>query len=249
MGALAASRARRFLGGSALGARSLATLLLFGGVFAGTAPAWYYNHRIAHDPVSFPRMAGSTSGWATIPARRATRKFPRGCGPSQEGLLRDSIKWAEDAAGHPLPRSEVSRFWSAKANAYIREHPGEWLHLVAVKVRNFWNAFQYDDISVITLFQERGVVLPGLSFGLVAAGGLAGLLLGRLAQSLRRAGSRAAVLLHMGALLSVFITERYRLAAAPGLIVLSVYVGWRLWRVLAKGALAGCRGDRRLAGR
>jgi tetratricopeptide (TPR) repeat protein len=115
--------------------------------------------------------------------------------------------------------------------------------LLGTKVRNFWNGFQYDDISVITLLRERGVTLPGPGFGFVAGLGLAGLLVG-LRRNVPVRWVAAAVVLHMCALLSVFITERYRLAAAPGLIILSVYALWRLWgallerRWLAAGGLA-----------
>jgi predicted Zn-dependent protease len=42
----------------------------------------------------------------------------------------------------------------------------------------------------------------------------------------------AAVLLQMLALMPVFITERYRMAAAPGLIILGAYALCRLWQTL-----------------
>jgi tetratricopeptide (TPR) repeat protein len=84
---------------------------------------------------------------------------------------------------------------------------------------------------VITLFRERGVTLPGPRFGFVAALGLAGMLAG-VWRNVPARWVAAAVVLHMGALLSVFITERYRLAAAPGLIILGTYVLWRLYEAL-----------------
>ena len=37
----------------------------------------------------------------------------------QEGMLKDSITMAEVAAGHPLTRADVSKFWSAKASAFM----------------------------------------------------------------------------------------------------------------------------------
>ena len=60
--------------------------------------------------------------------------------------------------------------------------------------------------AVITLLRERGVTLPGPRFGLVAALGLAGLLTG-LWRNVPARWVAAAVLLHMAALLSVFITD------------------------------------------
>ena len=37
------------------------------------------------------------------------------------------------------------------------------------KFTNFWNAFQYDDISIISLLRSQGVLPPGIRFGVVAA--------------------------------------------------------------------------------
>ena len=75
-------------------------------------------------------------------------------------------------------------------------------------------------------------MLPGLSFGVIAAFGLPGMLLA----SWRFARSRwaaAAVLMHMCALLPVFVTERYRLCAVPGLVVFAGFVVWEIWRTLS----------------
>ncbi len=209
----------------------LAAALLLAGVAVGTSPAWIHNYFVAHDPVLLSAHGGLNFWMGNNPVANGYPKIPSGLRPGQEGLLKDSITRAEEAAGHPLKRTEVSRYWSEQANAYIREHPVDEARLLGTKIRNFWNAFQYDDISVITLFKERGVTLPGLRFGAVAALGLAGLLVG-IWRNVPARWVAAAVVLHMGALLSVFITERYRLAAVPGLIILGTYVIWRLCRAV-----------------
>ena len=121
------------------------------------------------------------------PVANGYPKFPPGLHAGQEAMLQDSITTAEKAAGRPLKRSEVSKFWSAKASAWIHEHPAAWLRLVGVKIRNFWNAFQDDDISVITALRDQGIIFPGISFGLVAALGLPGLLIA-CCEDPRRAG-------------------------------------------------------------
>ncbi|HEV7403422.1 MAG TPA: tetratricopeptide repeat protein [Chthoniobacteraceae bacterium] len=213
----------------------LGAALLLAGVGVGTSPAWIHNYFVAQDPVLLSAHGGLNFWMGNNPVANGYPKIPSGLRPGQEGLLKDSITRAEEAAGHPLKRTEVSRYWSEQANAYIREHPGDEVRLLGTKIRNFWNAFQYDDISVITLFKERGVTLPGPRFGFVAALGLAGLLIG-VWRNVPARWVAAAVVLHMGALLSVFITERYRLAAAPGLIILGAYVIWRLC-----GAVCGRR--------
>src|SRR6202007_2429352 len=87
----------------------------------------------------------------------------------QRAMLEDSITTAEKAAGRSLKRSEVSAYWSEKARSYIKNNLGAWLKLVLVKACNFWNAFQYDDLSIISILREQNIILPGLRFGLVAA--------------------------------------------------------------------------------
>ena len=144
-------------------------------------------------------------------------------------MLLDSIAQAESAAGHPLKRSEVSAYWSAKAAAYIKANFASWLKLIATKAGNFWNAFQYDDLSIITILSEKGIVLPGLRFGLIAALAIPGLLIAAIRFPLSRWVSFA-VLLHMVSLLPVFVTERYRLAAVPGLLLGASFGLWELGR-------------------
>ncbi len=147
-------------------------------------------------------------------------------------MLKDSINVAEKTAGHPLKRSQISAFWSAKAKDYIRRHFSEWLRLLGVKVKNFWNSFQYDDLSMITALREHHVVFPALRFGLVAALAIPGLLIAWIRFPLSRWIS-AAVLLQMIALLPVFITERYRLAAVPGLLLFAAFGLSILWEACA----------------
>ena len=97
---------------------------------------------------------------------------------------------------------------------------------------NFWNSFQYDDISVITSLREQGITLPGIRFGVVAAFALAGMVLA-LPRFPAARWVLAAVVLHILSLLSVFITERYRLAAVPGLLLFAAFAVWQLWKTLA----------------
>ena len=212
----------------------IAVAMLFAGVFAGTSPAWLHNYFIAKDPVLLSAHGGLNFWMGNNPDATGYPKIPEGLSAGQEGLLRDSITRAEEAAGHKLKRSEVSKFWSGKADAWVRQNRGAWFALMGVKLRNFWNAFQYDDLSEIKLLRDEGVLTPGLSFGLVAALGLPGMLIA--AWRLPRARwVAAAVLLHMCALLPVFVTERYRLCAVPGLMIFAAFTVVEIWRALAGG--------------
>lgn len=213
------------------GAILVAALMLLGGVVAGTAPCWVHNYFIAGEPVALSAHSGVNFWVGNNPWGNGYPKLPPGLSASQEGMLRDSIRRAQEAEGRPLTHAEVSRFWSAKAHAYIHEHPKEWLGLMALKVKNLLNAAQYDDLSVITPLSDEGVLTPGLRFGWVAILAIPGLaLLWR-----RWPASRwiaAAVGLHLAALLPVFVTERYRLAAVPGLLLLASGGIVEFWEIL-----------------
>ncbi|HJT82727.1 MAG TPA: tetratricopeptide repeat protein [Chthoniobacterales bacterium] len=207
----------------------MAALLL--GVGIGTAPCWIHNYVIARDP-AFLSAHGGVNFWiGNNPTANGYPRFPPGLRAGQAAMLEDSISSAEAAAGHRLKRAEVSAYWSAKANDYIASHPWEWLRLVLIKARNFWNAFQYDDLSIITNLREQRVIFPGLYFGLVAALALAGMVLAWRKSPASR-WITVAIGLHMIALLSVFITERYRLPIVPGLLILATYGLWMLWQYL-----------------
>jgi tetratricopeptide (TPR) repeat protein len=209
--------------------RLAATALLFLGIGAGASPCWIHNYFIAKDPVFLSAHSGVNFWIGNNPVATGYPRFPPGLHAGQKAMLQDSISTAEQVAGRPLKRSEVSAYWSHKANVYIRENLGSWLKLVLVKIRNFWNAFQYDDLSIITVLREQNVLLPGINFGLVAALAIPGLLFAGWKFPLSR-WVIAAVLLHMGSLLTVFVTERYRVAAVPGLLLGAAFGVWEIWQ-------------------
>jgi tetratricopeptide (TPR) repeat protein len=210
----------------------LAAIFLFAGLFAGASPCWLHNYLIAREPVMLSAHSGLNFYIGNNPDATGYPKMPSGLDASQAGMLKDSITTAEKAEGRALKHYEVSRYWSARAHEYIATHFGDWLRLMGRKFANFWSSFQYDDLSLITLFRNAGLLVPGPCFGLVAALALPGMIL---ALARRHGGwIIAAVLLHMGALLPVFITERYRLAAVPGMLILASYGVWELWNCLAR---------------
>lgn len=206
---------------------SAAALLIFAGIGLGTSPCWIHNYFVAKDPVLLSAHGGINFWIGNNPLATGYPRFPPGLRAEQKGMLLDSIAQAESAAGHPLKRAEVSAYWSAKAAAHIKANFASWLKLVATKAANFWNAFQYDDLSIISILSEQGILLPGLKFGLVATLAIPGLLIAAIRFPLSRWVSLA-VLLHMVSLLPVFVTERYRLAAVPGLLLGASFGLWEL---------------------
>jgi Tetratricopeptide repeat len=210
--------------------------LLLGGVGLGSSPCWIHNYFIARDPVFLSAHSGINFWIGNNPTANGYPRFPPGLRAGQAAMLDDSVTQAEAAAGHPLKRSKVSAYWSAQAKKYITGHFGDWLKLLVLKLRNFWNAFQYDDLSIVTNLLEQGVILPGLYFGMVAALAVPGLLLAWwLAPPAR--WIVAAILLSMFGLLPVFITERYRIVAVPGLLIFAAFGLSLLWQACVTNQL------------
>src|SRR4051812_35558057 len=131
--------------------RGLALVLLFAGVAAGTSPAWLHNRLIAQEPVFLSAHSGINFWIGNAPGATGYPKIPAGLRAGQQELLIDSITVAERAVGRNLSRAEVSRYWSDKASAQIKSHPVEYVRLLGTKVRNFWNAYVYDDVTIMAL--------------------------------------------------------------------------------------------------
>jgi len=200
------------------------------------SPCWIHNYLIAKDPVLLSAHSGINFWIGNNPEATGYPRFPPGLRAGQAAMLQDSITQAESSAGRSLTHAEVSAYWSNKAKTYVTSHPGDWLALLIRKLRNFWNAFQYDDLSIITSLREQKVIFPGIAFGMVAALAIPGIFFGwRLAPQSRWV--LAAILSSMLALLGVFITERYRLVAVPGLLVFAAFGLSTLWQALSARAL------------
>jgi tetratricopeptide (TPR) repeat protein len=202
--------------------RISAIVLLFLGAAAGTSPCWVHNCLIARDRVFLSAHSGINFWIGNNPSANGYPRFPPGLRAGQAAMLQDSIDAAESAAGHSLKRGEVSQYWSAKARDYIERYPAAWVRLLALKLRTFWSAFQYDDLSIITILREQRVTFPGIYFGLVAAFALPAMILGWKAAPAGR-WVISAIALQMVALLPVFTTERYRLPVVPGLLVFAAF--------------------------
>jgi hypothetical protein len=202
--------------------------LLFTGIFSGTAPCWIHNYFVARDPVFLSAHGGINLWLGNNAEATGYPQFP-GLHAGQGQMLQDSIEQAETAAGRELKRSEVSRYWSDKAQDFVRRHPAQWAKLLVRKIGNFWNGFEYDDLGMIAALRDHQVIFPGLHFALLAALGIPGAVF-----SWRPfPGSRwivGAIALQMLAILPVFVTERYRLAIVPGLLILTALGLERLWR-------------------
>lgn len=214
--------------------RIVGCALVLLGIAIGTSPCWLHNYFIARDRVFLSAHSGINFWIGNNPDANGYPRFPPGLRAGQAAMLQDSIDVAESVAGHPLKRGEVSQYWSAKARDYIADHPLAWLRLLGLKLRNFWSAFQYDDLSIITNMREQGVTFPGIYFGLLAALALPAMILTWNTARLGR-WITGAIFLQMLALLPVFTTERYRLPIVPGLAVFAAFGLVTLFSNLAAG--------------
>jgi Tetratricopeptide repeat len=197
-------------------------VLLLAGLAIGMSPCWIHNYLIARDPVFLSAHSGINFWIGNNAKANGYPRFPPGLRAGQAAMLQDSITQAEAAAGRPLKHADVSAYWSNKAKTYVTSDFGDWLKLLARKLRNFWSAFQYDDLSIITSLREQKVIFPGISFGIVAAFAIPGMFFSW-ARAPRSRWILAAVLLSMFSLLALFITERYRMVAVPGLLIFAAF--------------------------
>lgn len=204
--------------------------MLFLGFFAGCSPCWLYNYFVAKDRVLFSAHDGVNFYVGNHQGANGYTKIPSELRSSQEEMLTDSLTIPQQALGtpNPLPRSRVSQYWKDKAHLWISGDRIAWLKLLAVKVDNFWNTYQYDDLSLLRLFRVEGDIPPGLRWGYFSPFALVGLVFA-LWRWPRLGWVAAAVLLLMGSLLLAFVTERYRLIAAPGIILLGIGGAAWLW--------------------
>jgi Tfp pilus assembly protein PilF len=211
--------------------RSAVAAALLLGLALGTAPCWVHNAVVARDPVFLSAHSGINLWLGNNPDATGYPRFP-GLHAGQTAMLQDSIRIAESAAGRSLKRSEVSAYWSDKARAYIAGNFGGWLKLMGRKITNFWNAFEYDDLGVIENFRAQGIVLPGLRFGFIAALAIPGIFLA-VRQWRKSRWLLAAILLHLLAVIPIFVTERYRLAIVPGLLIFAAFGLAACWQAIA----------------
>lgn len=203
----------------------------------------------ADRPVFVPN-AGTHFYIGNNPSANGTYRGVPGIRTTAEGHVVDAVRVASEAEGRPVGPREASRYFRARALAFMREEPLRFLALCGRKTRLFFNAYEIPNNEDYYLAQRDSWVLasPLFGYGLVCPLGLTGLLLGL--RGRRGVGLAAALLATV--LLSTFaafVTARYRIPAVPALILFaSRALAWfyaRL-RLLTKTPLRWTRGPRAL---
>ncbi|HVO76661.1 MAG TPA: hypothetical protein VMT60_01625, partial [Candidatus Bathyarchaeia archaeon] len=154
------------------------------------------------------------------------------------GLIDDAKAKAEAETGRRMTQPEVSDYFLHKAIENIRGDPAGWLRLVGKKLLLFFNGTEVPDVPTVYFYEQACGVLKllVLPFAVIAPLGICGIFI--LFRSRRK---RSIVSIFLGcALVSVllfFVNARYRLPAAPILILLASFgVAWGA-REISRGRL------------
>ena len=134
----------------------------------------------------------------------------------------DAKRLAEQGVGRPLSPAEVDRYWSARAWAWMRDHPADWLLLLRRKMTVLWNAYEIPDNYHFKFMREHFLttLAGGVTLGVVAPLALVGFAL----PFWRRRGLvafNAVWLAYMVTPLIYYVRGRYRLPLAPFLALLA----------------------------
>ncbi len=206
--------------------RGVWTAAFVAGAALAIAPVTLRNIAVGGDFVLITDSAGFNLFLGNNPEAdgtfRVPRMFPRSFvdDPWEQGVVFTSF--AERASGRSLRPSEVSRFWAGQAIDYVREHPGDWLRLLARKLALFVNAFEVWNIRSVTLSRDFSWVLrlPLLGFGALAPLALLGIVL-TWRDARRLVPLYALIATFLFSSLLFFATSRYRVPVVPALAVLA----------------------------
>ena len=143
-----------------------------------------------------------------------------------------TISIPEKAAGHPLKRSAVDRYWFHRGLGWMRAHPGAGAALMARKFALFWTSFEFGNNQDVYFFRRYSALLRGplLHFGLVAPLALAGMLL--FTRGAKRALLTLFVLLYMATIVAFFVCDKLRLPVVPLLIIFAAALVVAAWDAL-----------------
>jgi 4-amino-4-deoxy-L-arabinose transferase-like glycosyltransferase len=218
--------------------RLRAAVILFAGIALGLAPVTIRNAIVAHQfalvsshgGINFyiGNGEGATGYFHAVPGMRST----------VEGLAFDARRVAETASGRKLTDGEVSSYYSGLAWTWIRNHPSDWLRLLARKLYAVLNTAHISTpFSYPFYAYDAGTLLRVLFIGpwLIVPLGLIGLVWRR-----THVVWLSFVPAYVASLLLFFITERYKLplfvafaiAAGAGVEALKMRRVWMAFALL-----------------
>jgi len=130
----------------------------------------------------------------------------------------DFAEYARKTAAVDLSPGQVSRFYVRAALDWAKTHPRGFANLLWRKTVLYFNNFEVPDNQDIYFFARYSWVLrlPLLSFGVVFALGLAGMIL--LARGLGRLSLVVFFFGYSGSVILFFVFSRYRIPALPAIL-------------------------------
>ncbi|MFH1279101.1 MAG: tetratricopeptide repeat protein [Candidatus Eisenbacteria bacterium] len=197
------------------------------GALLPIAPVFLHNAG-AGDPVLVSWQGGTNLWIGNNPESDGMTAIAPGTEGTWWGGYGDMIRIAEEKAGRPLRRSEVSSYWFRRTLRFFRDDPGAAARLMAKKAYLLVNDFEVSNNQGIYFFRRYSKVLDrlmNLGFGVLFPLAAAGIILVRWDRRVRL------LLLFLAAYgLSVvlfFVTARYRM---PVVAVLPLFAGVALTR-------------------
>lgn len=213
-------------------ARALGIAALLGLAAAVIAPITARNALLG-EPVLISSHGGVNLWVGNGPGATGTFRVPAEV-PGADAPISQFSAFREVASresGRTLTVTETDRYWTRRTLASIATRPGEWLALMARKLRLSWSRSEISDVYRYGFLYQWSAVLRWLPrFGTLAALAIAGLVL-----ALRRPGPRLAswvvaiAALECALVVAVFVSERYRLSTAAPLFVLAAVGMQRAW--------------------
>jgi len=220
-------------------------------VLVTIAPAFAYNAAVAEEVVPIAWNGGVNFYLGNHDGADGLSALGPRLRPSWWGGYEDAVAIAEEAAGRPLGRAEVSSHWTRQGLAFITAHPDRAAVLFARKIFYFWNGYEVPNNQDIAFFSRYSFLFRGpflLGFGTIASLALFGA-----AASWRSRRARALVwiaLAYAATVIAFFVCARYRLPVLPVLIVFAAEgarriaqaVRARRWRLVAGAAIVVAAG-------
>jgi len=189
------------------------------GVLVVIAPVSVRNSLLAHEFTLTTTQAGQNLYIGNSPYNNTGQyQAPPWIRPNPEYEQSDFTEYANETAGRTLSYAGVSRFYTRAVLNWAGTHPRDFARLLWRKTVLYFNNFEVPDNQDLYFFARYSWVLrlPLISFGLVFALGLAGMIL-----IAREPTGLSLVVFFFGYAASVvifFVFSRYRIPSLPALL-------------------------------
>lgn len=180
------------------------------------APIPLHNFIRGHDKVFLTSHSGFNFYIGNNPKAEGVFVAPEGSGSNVDAQVQDSRAIAERELGRTLKPSEVSKYWSDKAWAFIRENPAQFLKLSLRKITLFFDYREISDVDDYEFMKKFNPVLnfPWVTFAMVGPLFFVGAL--AYGRRLKKAPLIALwVASYVVGLIFFFMNARYRLPMIP----------------------------------